>query len=79
MEFFSLGVGGSFLLLVALNDYHGNSFFPSLCLMSLGYLARGCEVAGSTLNPTDLSPSFAGLLYGIMNTSAAIAGIGTYQ
>ncbi len=77
MELFSLGVGGSFLLLVALNDYQGNSFLASLCLVSLAYLARGCEVAGSTLNPADLTPSFAGLLFGIMNTSATIAGIGT--
>lgn len=81
MEFFSLFVGGSFLLLVALTIAVSSesSFIVCLMLMSLAYLARGCEVAGSTLNPTDLAPSYAGLLYGMMNTSAAIAGIQLYS
>ena len=52
----------------------GDDFFLSLLLMSFAYFFRGFEVAGSTLNPTDLAPSFSGLLYGMMNTMAAIAG-----
>lgn len=80
MEFCSLFIGGSFLLLIALTNAVSSqsNFIVCLTLMSLAYCARGCEVAGSTLNPTDLAPSFAGLLYGMMNTSAAIAGTYNY-
>ena len=74
MEFFSLFVSGSFLLLIALSDSYWRSFYISLIVMSITCLARGFEVAGSTLNPTDLAPDHSGLLFGLMNTVAAIAG-----
>ena len=76
MEFLSLfGAGFSLFVLSVVYARGTNSFPLSFFLINLAFFARGFEAAGSTLNPTDLSPSFSGVLYGMMNTLASLAGL----
>ena len=42
--------------------------------MNLAFFVNGFETAGSAINPTDLVPSYSGILYGMMNTGCSIAG-----
>ena len=50
-------------------------FTLSLILFNLAFFLHGFEVAGSSINPTDLVPSYSGILYGMMNTGGSIAGM----
>lgn len=50
-------------------------FYSSLIIMNLAFFVNGFETAGSAINPTDLVPSYSGILYGMMNTGCSIAGI----
>ncbi len=74
MEFVSLFGTGLCLFLLSILYKHNNSFGMSFLLVNLSFFLRGFEVAGSSLNATDLTPSFCGVLYGMMNTLASIAG-----
>lgn len=65
---------GLSLLLLSIVYASSNSFLLSFILINFAFFTRGFEVAGSTLNPTDLAPSFSGVLYGMMNTLASLAG-----
>ena len=49
-------------------------FYSSLIIMNLAFFVNGFETAGSAINPTDLVPSYSGILYGMMNTGCSIAG-----
>lgn len=44
-----------------------------LLVLSLGF--NGCAVIANLSNNQDLSPNFAGFLYGIMNTLGAVPAI----
>ena len=48
----------------------------NLCLgiVIAAFFFQGFEVSGIAINPTDLAPSYSGLLFGIMNTMAALPG-----
>lgn len=74
MESICLFGAGSSLLILSLIYASYNSFSLSFFLINFAFFTRGFEVAGSTLNATDLAPSFSGVLYGMMNTLASLAG-----
>ena len=66
------------LIGLAIFGTHSHHFYLSLILFNASFFLHGFEVAGSTINPTDLVPSFSGILYGMMNTGGSIAGKNNY-
>ena len=68
-------VGVTFTLLgLAIFGTTSRHFILSLILFNLAFFLHGFEVVGSTINATDLTPSFSGILYGMMNTVGSLAG-----
>ena len=47
--------------------------------MNMAFLLRGFETIGSSINSTDLAPSYSGILYGMMNTGCSVAGLLVYS
>lgn len=63
------------LLILAIFGTTPNHFILSLSMFNLSFFFHGFEIVGSSINSTDLVPSFSGILYGMMNTGGSIAGI----
>ncbi|XP_065670063.1 voltage-gated purine nucleotide uniporter SLC17A9-like isoform X4 [Hydra vulgaris] len=58
---------------------HVTSFGMGLCLMTLIIGGMGANSSGIGMNPQDLAPNHAGLIYGVANTLGAISGmVGVY-
>jgi hypothetical protein len=73
----SISLGGSalFLLILSIVRVSGHSTFTfSLVIMTIVNAFHGLSVGGSLLNPLDLAPSQAGLLFSAMETTGALAG-----
>ncbi|KAH8337853.1 hypothetical protein KR067_006953 [Drosophila pandora] len=61
--------------LVALSYVSEKNVVGSLCCMVAAVAAISGQAIGSSLNHVDLSPNFAGLLFGISNTLMSAAGV----
>ena len=66
---------GTCLLSLAMMGASPKYYTPSLVLIILAFVFQGLQSAGSLVNPTDLAPVFSGMLFGVMNTIGALAGL----
>lgn len=63
--------GALFMILINKSSSFGQALFCMMMAMSLNALGN----AGSPVVPQDMSPKFAGTLFGIMNSAGAFSGI----
>ena len=62
------------LLLLSLYGVDSDNFYFALSVIVLAFFCHGFELAGSSITSIDLTPSYSGLMFGIMNTISAIPG-----
>lgn len=71
--FQSLSMGGGAFFMILINK--SRSFSQALFCMVMAMTASALGNAGSPVVPQDMSPKFAGTLFGIMNSAGAFSGI----
>lgn len=63
------------VLVVALGFIHCSQWQIAVSLLIIGISLQGFQYSGFLVNHVDIAPTYAGILFGISNSIAALCGV----